>query len=271
MNRIVKYVNIVIAVVAIALLAGIYFFAWRPLPRTSGEIAAQISQKATASRDRLGVPHIRAATLEDALFVQGYVTAQDRLWQMDGLRRLAGGELAEIVGKSALASDEEARRLRLSRLADDAEKTMPAADKAVLAAYARGVNFYIETHRSNLPVEFKILNYDPRPWRIHDSILAGLHMYRTLTTSWRHEINKLHMLEKGDRAKVEYLFPPRTGGEIQPGSNAWALAGSRSSTGKPILANDPHLEFSVPATWYMIHLHAGDLNVTGVSLPGVPA
>src|SRR5581483_7052439 len=266
-----RAINLSIAVLLIALAGAVYWFAWRPLAQTTGEIDAPITAQATVARDAIGVPHITAPTWEDAVFLQGYVTAQDRLWQMDGLRRLAGGELAEIVGKSALASDEEARRLRLSRLADDAEKTMPAADKAVLAAYARGVNFYIETHRSNLPVEFKILNYDPRPWRIHDSILAGLHMYRTLTTSWRHEINKLHMLEKGDRAKVEYLFPPRTGGEIQPGSNAWALAGSRSSTGKPILANDPHLEFSVPATWYMIHLHAGDLNVTGVSLPGVPA
>src|SRR5258706_13607740 len=78
------------------------------------------------------------------------------------------------------------------------------------------------------------------------------------------------MLQKGDRAKVEFLFPLRTGGEVQPGSNAWAVSGDRSSTGKPILANDPHLEFSIPSTWYMVHLHAGDLNVTGVSLPAGP-
>ncbi len=190
---------------------------------------------------------------------------------MDALRRLAAGELAEVVGKQALGSDEDARRLRLGRLADEAEQTMPAADRAVLAAYARGVNYYLETHRDRLPLEFKLLNYDPRPWRIRDSILAGLHMYRTLTTSWTHEIAKLHMLQHGNRNKVDALFPLRTGGEAQPGSNAWAISGERSATGKPILANDPHLEFSIPATWYMIHLHAGDLDVTGVSLPGVPA
>lgn len=266
-----RAINLSIAVLLIALLAAVYWYAWRPLAQTSGEISAPVSAHAAVSRDAIGVPHINAAAWEDAIFLQGYVTAQDRLWQMDALRRLAAGELAEVVGKQALSSDQEARRLRLAALARDAEQTMPASDRAVLAAYARGVNFYIETHRDRLPVEFKLLNYDPRPWRVSDSILAGLHMYRTLTTSWRNEINKLHMLQKGDRAKVEFLYPVRTGGEAQPGSNAWALSGNRSATGKPILANDPHLEFSLPAAWYMIHLHAGDLNVSGASLPGVPA
>ncbi len=266
-----RAINLSIAVLLIVLAAAVYWFAWRPLAQTSGEIAAPVSAQAAVARDPIGVPHINAATWEDAIFLQGFVTAQDRMWQMDALRRLAAGELAEVVGPQALASDQDARRLRLGRLAEDAEKTMPAADRAVLAAYARGVNFYIETHRDKLPIEFKLLNYDPRPWRIRDSILAGMHMYRTLTTTWRDEIQKLHMLEKGDRGKVEFLFPIRTGGEGQPGSNAWAITGARSTTGKPILANDPHLEFSLPATWYMIHIHGGDLNVTGVSLPGVPA
>ncbi len=266
-----RVINLSIAVLLIALLAAVYWFAWRPLPQTTGDMTAPIAAQATVARDALGVPHINAANWEDAIFLQGYVTAQDRLWQMDALRRLAAGELAEVVGQQAIASDQEARRLQLAHLADDSERSMPAADRAVLAAYARGVNYFIETHRDRLPVEFKILNYDPRPWRVRDSILAGLHMYRTLTTSWRHEINKLHMLQKGDREKVEYLYPMRTGGETQPGSNAWAISGARSATGKPILANDPHLQFSLPATWYMVHLHAGDLNVSGVSLPGVPA
>jgi len=266
-----RVINLSIAFLLIALLAAVYWYAWRPLAQTSGEIAAPVSAQATVARDALGVPHITAATWEDAIFLQGFVTAQDRMWQMDALRRLAAGELAEVVGPQALASDQEARRLRIAHLAEDAEQSMPVADRAVLAAYARGVNFYLKTHRGKLPLEFKLLNYDPRPWRVRDSILAGLHMYRTLTTSWRNEIAKEHMLQKGDRDKVEFLFPARTGGEVQPGSNAWALSGERSSTGKPILANDPHLEFSLPSTWYIIHLRAGDLDVTGVSLPGVPA
>ena len=270
-SPLLRAINLSIAVLLVALLGAVYWFAWRPLPETSGEIAAPVSARATIARDALGVPHIESATWEDAIFLQGYATAQDRMWQMDALRRLAAGELAEVVGKAALESDQEARRLRLAQIADDAERTMPDADRAVLAAYARGVNYYLETHRGRLPLEFTLLSYDPRPWRLRDSILAGLHMYRTLTTSWREEIEKLHMLQRGDRAMVDFLFPARTGFDPQPGSNAWAVSGERSATGKPILANDPHLDFGIPATWYMIHLRAPGLNVTGVTLPGVPA
>ncbi|HML18896.1 MAG TPA: penicillin acylase family protein, partial [Bryobacteraceae bacterium] len=256
---------------AIALLAAAYWFAWRPLAQTSGEISAPVSGRATIARDALGVPHIDAASWEDAIFLQGFVTAQDRMWQMDALRRLAAGELAEVVGKPALESDENARRLRFPRLAEQQDRAMPAADRAVLAAYARGVNYYLETHRGNLPVEFTLLNYHPRPWSTRDSILAGLEMHRELTTSWRDEISKLRMIEKGDCAKVDFLYPQRSGAEIQPGSNAWAVSGAHTASGKPILANDPHLDFSMPSTWYMVHLRAPGLNVTGVSLPGVPA
>jgi penicillin amidase len=262
--------NLSIAVLVLLLAGAVYWFAWRPLAETSGEISAPVAGRVTVTRDSLGVPHITASTIEDAVFVQGYVTAQDRLWQMDALRRLAAGELAEIVGPAALESDQESRRLRLARIADESERAMPAADRAMLAAYARGVNYFLETHRGRLPVEFTLLNYAPRPWSKRDTVLAGLHMYRTLTTSWRDEIAKLHMLQKGDRAKVEFLFPVRSGAEAQPGSNAWVIAGARSTTGKPILANDPHLDFGIPSTWYMVHLKAAGLNVTGVSLPGVP-
>src|SRR6185295_1065642 len=111
------------------------------------------------TRDRLGTPHIAAGSLADALFAQGYTTAQDRLWQMDSLRRLAAGELAEVVGVAALESDREARNLRLRRLAEDGQRAMPASDRAAMAAYARGVNAFIETHRGNLPLEFTLLGY----------------------------------------------------------------------------------------------------------------
>ncbi len=270
-SPLLRAVNLSIAVLLIALLGAVYWFAWRPLPETSGEIAAPISAKAAIARDALGVPHIEAATWEDAVFLQGYATAQDRMWQMDALRRLAAGELAEVVGKAALESDQESRRLRLGQIADEAARLMPEADRAVIAAYARGVNYYLETHRGRLPLEFTLLNYEPRPWRIRDSVLAGLQMFRTLTTSWKEEVAKMQMLEHGDSAKVNFLFPTRTGFDPQPGSNAWAVSGARSATGKPILANDPHLDFGIPSTWYLIHLKAPGLNVTGATLPGVPA
>src|SRR5580698_2625246 len=132
-----RAVNLSIAVLLGVLVAVVYWFGWRSLPQTSGSLTAPINGAATITRDERGVPHITAASWQDALFLQGYATAQDRMWQMDALRRLAGGELAEIVGKTALESDQEARRLGLGRIADDAERTMPAADRAILAAYAR--------------------------------------------------------------------------------------------------------------------------------------
>jgi len=215
-----RSINLSIAVLLGALLGATYWFAWRPLPQTSGTISAPIAGRATVTRDALGVPHISATSWEDTLFLQGYVTAQDRLWQMDALRRLAAGELAEVVGPSALESDQEARRLRLSRIAQAEENGLAPEAKAIYAAYARGVNYFLETHRGQLPLEFTLLNYQPRPWRIQDSILAGLHMYRTLTTSWPEEVSKMHMLERGDAQKINFLFPQRTGTEVAPGSNA---------------------------------------------------
>ncbi|HYL39259.1 MAG TPA: penicillin acylase family protein [Bryobacteraceae bacterium] len=269
-GRFLKYINLSIAVLLVAGLFATYWTAYRPLPQTSGQITAPVSARATVSRDAIGVPHITAANWEDAIFLQGFVTAQDRLWQMDALRRLAAGELSEVVGPSALDLDREARRLRMRRLAEDHYRTLPAADRVVLAAYARGVNYFIETHRGRLPLEFTILRYDPRPWSATDSILCGLQMYRNLTSTWKDEVQKQAMLEGGDPAKVNFLFPSRIGTEFQPGSNAWALSGKLTASGKPILANDPHLEWGIPSTWYQVHLKAPGLDVIGVSLPGVP-
>jgi penicillin amidase len=266
-----RAINLSIAVLLAALAGAAYWIAWRPLPQTSGETAAPVSAQATVSRDARGVPHIAAATWDDAIFLQGFVTAQDRMWQMDALRRLAAGELAEVVGSAALEQDRESRRLRLSRIAETQAKTLTPENKAIFAAYARGVNYYLETHRGRLPLEFTLLNYHPRPWRIQDSLLAGLQMYRMLTTSWPEEIRKLHMLEKGDPQKVEFLYPARTGTEVAPGSNAWAVSGTHTASGKPLLAGDPHLDWSIPSPWYLVHLKAGDLDVTGASLPGIPA
>jgi penicillin amidase len=270
-KRLLKFINLSIAVLILILLWAVYRFAWRPLAQTSGTLAAPISQAARVDRDRLGVPHITAATQDDALFLQGYVTAQDRMWQMDAIRRLTAGELSEVVGKRALELDKDARRLRMRRVAHEHARNLSPADRAVFAAYARGVNFYLEQHRGNYPVEFALLGYDPRPWTIEDCILAGLQIYLNLTGTWRSDITKMKLLQDGDRAKVEFLFPLRTGAEPSPGSNAWSIAGSRTASGKPILANDPHLEFGLPSTWYMVHLTAPGLNVSGVSLPGLPS
>src|SRR5580700_9858140 len=270
-HRILRYLNIAIAIVLLAAAGAVYWFAYRVLPQTSGTIAAPVSRRVTIARDALGVPHITAASEDDAFFAQGYVTAQDRLFQMDGLRRLAAGDLAEIVGPAALDLDRDSRRLRMRRIAEQAYVSLPPQDRGPLAAYARGVNWFIQTHLHALPVEFTLLGYDPRPWSAVDTILIGLHMYRDLTTTWKDEILKRDMLAAGDRAKVDFLFPARSGGEAQPGSNAWAIGGAHTASGKPLLANDMHLQYSIPGIWYMVHLQAPGLDVSGVSLPGTPS
>jgi penicillin amidase len=269
-NRLLKYINTLIAAAIVLALAIVYWYVYRPLPQTSGVIETFVSRPVTVTRDSLGSPHITAESLDDALFAQGYTTAQDRLWQMDSLRRLAAGDLSEIVGPLALDADRDSRGLRLRHLADDAVTSMPAADRAAMAAYARGVNAFIETHRNNLPLEFTLLRYQPLPWTVADCALIGFQMFRTLTTTWKDEILKRGMIAHGDAAKVNFLFPPRTGGEARPGSNAWAIGGRLTASGKPILANDMHLEFSLPGIWYMAHLQAPGWNVSGVSLPGAP-
>jgi penicillin amidase len=268
--RVLKIVNIAIAVVAVAALGIVYWYVWRPLPQRSGTIDAPLNGPASVSFDTLGVPHIQASSVDDALFIQGYVTAQDRLWQMDALRRYSAGTLAEILGPVGLDSDKESRRLRLSRIAEDAYQRLPPADRAAFAAYSRGVNWFISTRLRNLPLEFSLLKYEPRPWSVLDCVLLCLHMFRNLTTSWRDEIIKRDMLAEGEHDKVEFLFPIRSGYDPAPGSNAWAIAGSRTASGKPLLSNDMHLEYSLPGIWYMAHLEAPGLDVSGVTLPGTP-
>src|SRR5262249_12657130 len=140
---------------------------------------------------------------------------------MDLLRRFNAGELSEVFGPAALDSDRESRRLRLRRIAEDAYIGMPAQDRAAFAAYARGVNHYLATHRGDLPIEFTLARYEPKPWSVIDSLLICLHMFRSLTTTLRDELLKRSMLAEGDPALVRDLFPERSGWEVQPGSNAW--------------------------------------------------
>jgi penicillin amidase len=276
LDRLLRYLNFLIGVVLAIVMGGIYWFFWRPLPQTSGQLAAPLSARVTITRDSLGMPDISAGNEQDLFFAQGYTTAQDRLWQMDGLRRFAAGDLAEIVGPGGIESDRDSRRMRMRRIAEAASLTMPAKDRAEFAAYARGVNHFIETHRTSLPFEFAILGYDPRPWSVVDSILISLYMYRSLTTSWPEKILKRNLLASGDADKIAFLFPTRAGAEVspgadvQPGSNAWAISGRLTASGKPLLSNDMHLEYSVPGIWFMVGLRMPGLHVAGVSLPGTP-
>ncbi len=276
MRRFLFAVNVLIAIAFIAALAAFYWYFYRALPQTSGTIETRVSQPVQVDRDALGAPHIKAATMDDLWFVEGYTTAEDRMFQMDGLRRLASGELSAIVGPAALDSDRESRRMRMRRVAEQIYTELSPTDKAAMEAYARGVNAYIESHHGKSGIEFTLLGYDPRPWSVVDSLLCGLHMYRTLTSDWRSKLVKQQMLGGGEPDKVNYLYSYRSGleflpgGDEHPGSNGWAVSGSHSASGKPLLSNDMHLEFGIPGVWHIEYLEAPGLKVAGVSLPGLP-
>ncbi|MCP5111876.1 MAG: penicillin acylase family protein, partial [bacterium] len=192
------------------------------------------------------------------------------MFQMDLIRRRAGGELAAVFGGRALESDRGARQLRVRRLAAQHVRQLGPAERAVFAAYARGVNHYLESNRNRLPVEFTLAGYEPRPWSMVDSMLTGLEMFRLLTTSWNNEVLQQQFYSLGDREMVGELFPSTVGSDARVGSNAWALGGKHTQSGQPILANDPHLPFSAPPIWYLAHITAEDLDVIGGTLPGLP-
>ena len=273
-NRFLKYINIAIALVLVLVAVLGYWFFYRPLP-DSGSVAATVGDRVTITRDHLGSAHIVGSNLADVMFAQGYATAEDRFWQMESLRRFAAGELSEVIGPATLEIDKDARRYHLREAAARATASMPDEDRAIFAAYTRGVNAYIDSHRDRLPIEFALLRYQPRPWRIEDSLLIGLQMYRTLTNNWEEDLLRRDLQTNGDPARVDQLFPTRTFLDVHPGSNAWAISGKLTASGKPILANDPHLEFSFPGLWWTCSLKSTGsgkdaLNVAGVALPGIP-
>lgn len=272
LTRLVRIINVGVALLVVCVAIAVYWFVFRPLPKTSGEIAAPIGSPAAIRRDARGTPHIEAGSWQDAMFLQGYVTAQDRLWQMDGLRRFGAGELAEVFGPGVLRTDQLSRSLRMRWMAENNVSRLRAEDRASLVEYARGVNYFIDTHRGNYSLEFSIpgREYDPRPWTLVDSILVELVMFRDMTDTARFEFDKGILLALCDPVKVRTLFPATQGQAIMPGSNAWAITGAHTVDGKPMVANDPHLAYRIPGTWYLAHLKAPGLNVSGATLPGLP-
>jgi penicillin amidase len=276
----------------------------------------------TVTRDGHGVPNIEATSLDDLLFAQGYVTAQDRLWQMDIMRRFAAGEISEILGSDFLAHDREQRTLGLRVAAEKTLAVASSADHARFEAYARGVNAYIESHRDRLPIEFRILRYSPRPWTPEDSTLIAAQMVKDLNHyPYRHALEREKILAKlgpeltaelyvnsswrdrpptvarpsmddkdtGDEERhgrspvgssvVRSTVPPNdlavgpesdADAHMVVGSNNWVVSGAHTVTGKPLLSNDMHLGHQMPNLWYEAHLHSGNFDVAGITLPGVP-
>ena len=225
----------------------------RSLPQTEGAVRLPgLKAEVTVDRDAMGVPHIRAQSLEDLLLAQGYVVAQDRLWQMDLLRRAASGDLAEIVGEAAVEHDTESRTLGYTAAADAALAAMPTEQRAMLEAYARGVNAYIEQHLNALPPEFLLLRYQPRPWSARDTLLIAANLYKELTGFWKEQIHRTEVSKivgpelandlYAATAESEWDHPLAGIEPAAPGSKP-ATAAAKSAGAKPLAPT------MAPATW----------------------
>ncbi len=293
--------TILYPVISPILKAALRFISRTRLPQSHGTMQVKgLEAPAEVLRDRWGVPHIYARTANDAVFAQGFVHAQERLWQMDFTRRVVAGRLAEVLGEAALPFDRAMRTLGLRRVAEQEAVQMPAHIRSLIKAYCTGVNAWIETAaaRRKLPVEFLLLGYTPEAWQPADTTSWGKLMSWTLAANWESEFMRQQITERLGAEKAAELeigaekawavildagqalageaaldatrafTGPHAGEGV--GSNNWVIHGSRTVTGKPLLANDMHLDLSAPAIWFENHLVGGELEVTGITFPGVP-
>lgn len=281
---------------------------------------AGLRGRVTIRRDERGIPYVSAANDEDLYFGQGYATAMDRLWQMDLFRRTARGELAEVLGAPALEEDKRHRTFGFAQVAD-AELTLASPQsRAILDAYAKGVNAYIESiDPKSLPPEFLLLQYKPRPWTAADSLIIVKLFFESLSNTWRLDVMRealahlspakraallpetsaldvlvvgkdtknqaarlsqpssqnptpaiIQALVQDESTQMQSLSRIGLHAEAFAASNNWVVSGKRTASGKPLLANDPHLAASAPSIWYLVHLAAPGVRVAGVSTAGLP-
>ena len=315
-----------LVVLGVLALGAAYFYLLRSLPKDEGEIRLVGLQKPVeVLRDAYGIPHIRAASLEDAIYALGFVHAQDRLWQMEVSRRTAAGRLAEIFGEPALEADRFLRTLGVRRSAEANLIRLDKETQALLESYAAGVNAFIATSPV-LPIEFWLTRAKFEPWTPVDSLGWIKMMAWDLGGNWRNELLRMRLSKTLPLSRINELLPPYpgeapleitdlkrlyssmekeaprqarvqrhqrpmpqiTGPEAELelhansafdpelaaeglGSNNWVVSGARSVTGKPLLANDPHLGLSAPPVWYFAHITTPDFEAIGGTLPGVPA
>jgi penicillin amidase len=320
-----RWILIVLVLLVLAVLAGLYLVARSALPQLDGTLAVRgLAAPVTVLRDAQGVPTIEAGSYDDLYLAQGYVTAQDRLWQMDVMRRAASGELSEIIGEDTLKMDREQRILGLRAAARKSLAMASPRDREQLDAYARGVNAFIESHQNKLPIEFRIMGYKPKPWLPEDSICIANQMVEYLNHGYfATALAKEKILAKLGPELTAELFVNRSWHDRPPtvmredlaqpdkgqnsdsddeednldgdpdnsvtrgadrsaagwahrvpemvlGSNDWVVSGDHTVTGKPLLSNDMHLGHQMPNLWYEAHLKSGDVDVVGVTLPGMP-
>ncbi|MFW6290267.1 MAG: penicillin acylase family protein [Mariniphaga sp.] len=302
--KIFKRVLLVLSLVILIVVIAGYFMLHRirtsALPDYSENVSLSgLTGEVTILRDSFAIPHIYAQNEADLYRATGYAMAQDRLWQMDLLRRVTQGRLSEVLGKDQLETDLLMRALRIQEKSESILEQIPADVHSALEAFSAGVNHYIENQ--SLPPEFRILGYEPEPWKpVHSVNLIG-YMSWDLTSGWGTEMLLYKLSREASAEQVQALLPlaevhttpvyenltegytlgetllsagsnlEGLGAQVFYGSNNWAVSGGKSKTGKPLLANDMHLGLFAPGIWYQMHQAAeGTLNVTGLVLPGQP-
>lgn len=296
-----RVTTLLAALLLVPLLGALGGFLWLrgSLPQIEGEIVLPgLAAPVTLLRDDDGLLTIQAANEGDAAFALGFAHAQDRLWQMDFTRRTGLGRLAEVAGAAVVPTDRFMRMLGVARLAEAAFTELSPEAQALLEAYSAGINAFLDQRSGPLPLPFVLLRYEPEPWKPADSLIWGRLMALQLSNNWRDELRRikvqqhlgadgLALLWPGDashdfitiqdarltipeplRSGLLELLPPRL--LPRDASNAWAIAGSRSATGNPILANDLHLELSAPGFWYLVRIETPAGVLAGATAPSAP-
>jgi penicillin G amidase len=303
-RRILRNIGLGLLALLLVLAAAGVWFVRRPWSQIDGQLsAAGLSAPVQIIRDKWGVPHIYAQNDNDLFFGQGYSHAQDRLWQMELNRRVGSGTLSAVLGRRTLASDQFLRTIGFGRAAQKDWDALDDESRAILQAYSQGVNAYIDSHRSRLPLEFTILGVTPELWTPLDTLVWGKVVTFDLGGNHRLELLRAQMIADLGEDKAQQLLPAYGAdmplivppelkgysgfkgerlaglsavdavfGEPGPvkGSNNWVVAGSRTASGKPILANDAHLNLGKPAIWYENGLHGGRFNSVGFTFAGLP-
>ena len=293
-----KTVLVFVTLIGLVTVIGLGGLAWfrTSLPQISGSVTLPgIDRPVKIVRDANAVPHIFAESQTDAYFALGYVHAQDRLWQMEFTRCLGAGRLAEVLGGPALKIDRYLRTLGLYRLAESNYDLLPSEIRDAFDAYAKGVNAWMKSHSGALPPEFLLLGIKPEPWQQADSLVWGRLMALRLGRNWRGEALRAGILDALDkkglpRDRLDRLWPGTPGNKpstietvqraalqlqgllasipiddvFDGSSNAWALHGKRTSSGKPLLANDPHLKFGAPILWFLARIKAPGENAGAI-------